>query len=465
VTSLTFSPDGKTLASGSGDYDGSSIILWDVPTGNPMGQPFSQPTSSYLTSLAFSPDGRILASGGCGKLDTVNRTVICVQGQIIWWDVLTMTSASTFTPQRIGQHFMGQADLVNSVAFRPDGEILASGGCGERANDRCVRGEIILWDVAAHQPIGQPLEGHSGLVNSVAFSPDGTTLASVSDDHTIILWDVAARQRVGQPLRGHSDEVTSVAFSPDGKILASGGWDETIILWDIATRQRIGQPLRGPVTDNLNCISCFYNIESVAFSPDGKTLASGRWDGTVILWDLETYQVIGEPLAGHTDFVHSVAFSPDGETLASGSRDGSIILWDIATQQRTGQPLPDGAITSVAFSQDGKTLVSGSFANTLILWDVASHQPIGHPLQGHSDIVTSVAFSPDGKTLASGSEDHTIVLWDLNPETWVNESCQRVGRNLTRAEWVQYFSNEEYRKTCEQWPLEPEAPLVRGSMP
>jgi len=114
----------------------------------------------------------------------------------------------------------------------------------------------------------------------------------------------------------------------------------------------------------------------------------------------------------------------------------------------------------VAFSPDGKTLASASNDQTIILWDVASRQPIGQPLSGHSSAVFSVAFSPDGKTLASGSLDNTIILWNLNPRLWIEKTCQRAGRNFTRAEWEKDFPNEEYRKTCEQWPLEPEPTVI-----
>jgi WD40 repeat protein len=295
----------------------------------------------------------------------------------------------------LDQFLHGHSSSVTSVAFSPDGKTLASGS-GDKT--------IILWDVASHRPIGIPLAGHFGAVWSVAFSPDGKTLASGSEDKTVILWDVASRQPIGQPLTGHSSGLSSVAFGPDGQTLASASWDRTIILWDVASRQPIGQPLtedRGPVL-------------SVAFSPDGQTLASDGNGRTIILWDVVSHQPIGQPLIGHTSYVRSVAFSPNGKILASSSEDGAIVLWDVASRQPIGQPLTghSGHIWSVAFSPDGKTLASDGGDGTIILWDVASRQPIGQPLTGHSGHVLSLAFSSNSETLASGSSDGTVILWD-----------------------------------------------------
>jgi WD40 repeat protein len=211
-------------------------------------------------------------------------------------------------------------------------------------------------------------------------------------------------------LHGHTHTVTSVAFSPDGKILASGSWDDTIRLWDVATRQSLGAPLTGHTTND---------VTSVAFSPDGTILASGSQDKTIILWDVATRQSLGAPLTGHTQYLRSVAFSPDGKTLASGGEDKTIILWDVATRRPLGVPLTDhtAAVRSVAFSPDGKTLASSGEDKTIILWDVATRRPLNAPLTGHTGSVMYIAFSPDGKTLASGSWDKTIILWDVATRT------------------------------------------------
>ncbi len=287
----------------------------------------------------------------------------------------------------------GHTGAVYSVAFSPDGKTLASGS---------FDGTVRLWDATTGHQTGNPLTGHTGAVRSVAFSPDGKTLAS-GGDGVVRLWDVTTGHQTGNPLTGHTGAVESVAFSPDGKTLASGSFDGTVRLWDVATGHQIGNPLTGHADAVL----------SVAFSPDGKTLASGSFDGTVRLWDMATGRQIGNPLTGH-GVVYSVAFSPDGKTLASGSSHSRVRLWDMATGRQIGNPLTGGtgAVYSVAFSPDGKTLASGG-DGVVRLWDVTTGHQIGNPLTGHTSSVYSVAFSPDGKTLASGSDDHTVRLWDV----------------------------------------------------
>jgi WD40 repeat protein len=193
-----------------------------------------------------------------------------------------------------------------------------------------------------------------------------------------------------------------VALSPDGKTIFSGSWDGTIRLWDTDGYLQ-GQPFTGH-DDEVN---------SAAFSPDGKTIVSGSDDKTIGLWNTSG-KPIGQPLKGHESGVSSVAWSPDGKTIVSGSYDGMIRLWKTSGEP-IGKPFKgdQGSVYSVAWSPDGKIIVSGSYDKTIRLWKT-SGESIGEPFKGHQGVVSSVAFSPDGKTIVSGSWDKTIRLWDTS---------------------------------------------------
>ena len=279
VYSVSFSPDGQVLASGS--Y--ATIKLWDVGSQREIAT--LKGHSNTVRSVSFSPDGQVLASGSKDKT-------------IKLWDVGSRREIATLTGHRNG---------VSSVSFSPDGQVLASG-----SSDKTIK----LWDVGSRREIAT-LKGHSNWVRSVSFSPDGQVLASGSYA-TIKLWDVGSRREIAT-LTGHRYTVRSVSFSPDGQVLASaGGLDTTIKLWDVGSRREIAT-LKGHSNE----------VHSVSFSPDGQVLASGSFDKTIKLWDVDSRREIAT-LKGHSDVVFSVSFSPDGQVLASGSDDKTIKLWDVA---------------------------------------------------------------------------------------------------------------------------------------
>ena len=286
---------------------------------------------------------------------------------------------------------LGKGQITGNVAYSPDGTKLT------------VASSIGIWIYNAQTwEELDLLTEHTTLVRSVAFSPDGNTIASGSSDDTIRLWNAHTGNHI-RTLSGHTGSVYSVAFSPDGNTIASGSSDDTIRLWNAHTGNHIRT-----LSEHTSL------VRSVAFSPDGNTIASGSSDDTIRLWNAHTGNHI-RTLSGHTGTVESVAFSPDGNTIASGSWDATIRLWNAHTGNHI-RTLSEhtSLVRSVAFSPDGNKIASGSWDATIRLWDANAGTHL-RTLTGHTHRVYSVAFSPDGNTLTSGSWDATVLLWYLNP--------------------------------------------------
>ena len=338
VSSVKYSPDGKTLATGSFDR---TVRLWDAVTGEPIVTITRFTESVY--SVAYSPDGRTLAANGN-------------QGEILLFDAIT---------GKYEQTLEGHTVDVITVAYSPDGSTLATGD---------LDGEIRLWDgvTGEHK---DTLTGHTGgyfnvnNVTSMAFSTDGRTLASGGTDRIVRLWDVVTQQPL-RTLTGHYDydpaagDGIEVAFSRDGRTLAStGAWDLMIRLWDAVT----GQPLKTLTGHETG-------VYPVAFSPDGGTLATGSFDSEIRLWDVVT----GDPLntlIGHTAHIRSIVFSPDGNTLASASDDHTVRLWDVSPYVATR------AVTSILRIPTGLTSAAISSSRIDLAWQDNSPNEVGFRVQ------------------------------------------------------------------------------------
>jgi serine/threonine protein kinase len=279
VYSVSFSPDGKFLASGSWDW---TVKVWDVGSWREVAT--LRGHQYCVFSVSFSPDGKFLASGSWD--DTVKV-----------WDVGSWREVVTLR---------GHRNAVESVAFSPDGKFLASGSW-----DKTVK----VWEVGRWREVAT-LSGHRIYVNSVSFSPDGKFLASGSKDTTVKVWKVGSWWEV-VTLRGHGHSVRSVSFSPDGKFLASGSVDMTVKVWDVGSWREVVTLRHGD------------SALSVSFSPDGKFLASGSMDNKIVkVWEIGSWREVAT-LRGHQDWVFSVSFSPDGKFLASGSKDTTVKVWEV----------------------------------------------------------------------------------------------------------------------------------------
>jgi WD40 repeat protein/serine/threonine protein kinase len=412
IWSVAYSPDGRRLASASHDR---TIKLWDATTGQAIHTLVA--TNQYVYAVAFHPGGARLASAGSDQ--TAGDRMVSI------WDAGTGQVIRTFQ--------QGHTKAIEQLAYSPDGKTLAS-----TSRD----GTVKLWDSDAGSLIRTLTDHGDGVSSEIVFSPDGKTLLSAGGgEPTTRFWDLAT----GQIAITLKDTSGSMAISADGNTLATGSIDGTIKLWDIAA---------GSVVRTFRDHHNVDRIRNLAFSSDGKTLASTGLTGqAVTLWDTTTGHLL-RSLKGHTGTILDIAFSPDGVHLASAANDTTVRIWD-TTRDQEDRSLPEkDDVGSVTFGPDGSYLASACGDRTVKLWDLTSGQVVrtfrGHTAEvkcvaisrdgrlaasagidmtvriwevatgqevkafkGHTAPISGVAFSPDGKTVASGSHDQLVKVWDL----------------------------------------------------
>ncbi|WP_433259877.1 hypothetical protein ACQPZF_21960 [Actinosynnema sp. CS-041913] len=446
VRSVAFSPDSRRLVTGSSDH---TARLWDV-TGPPAPLGVLASHTGPLQTVAFSPDNRTVATAG--------------------WDYTTKVW-DTAVPDRpvLLNTLTGHTDTVYSLTFSPDGHVLASSADDGTALLTELPGPVLgvppswsatmspdgrhvvvgsedntarLWDVSrARRPVPGPvLTDATAPLKSTVFSQDGRLLAAGGIDGTIALYDFADPARPARvALFKHLRSVRSVAFGR--RVLVTAGDDFRVRLWDLTDFTPLGE-LRSEGDEG---------IHATAISPDGRTVA-GVMNHKIRLWDV-TDPRRPTPLAdldGHTDRATSVAFSPDGRTLAGGGLDRTARLWDVtdprAPRRKAVISGHSGVVRSVAFNPDGGVLATAGDDGTVRLWDVGGTPRALAVLAGHTDRVYSVAFTND--TLVTASQDRTVRLWDVDAESVGAEVCAAAWPRMTEQEWRDHFPGLAFRPPC-----------------
>ena len=362
---VAFTLDGQTFVSGGGD--GGTAMLWDSQTGIQLAS-FPLEHTAWINRIAFSPDGQTLATVGNDS-------------KLILWDFFRRQPKAILT---------GHRAQIRAVAFSSNGQFVATGGA-----DHTVR----VWD-ADNPRLIRILRGHHGNATSVAFTARGA-LVSASVDGSIKIWDLNAPTRTNE-LKGHQSWLSGVAFSPDGKNLASADYHRfSISVWDVASQRRIAE-----LTNHTAPI-----FGTPVFSDDGTILSAGSADRTIRLWDMKTLQPMGLPLTN--DFwVQSVAFAPDKMVMAAAG--GGLSFWATATGEKLNLlNETNNRIYSVAISLAGVHLATGDLDGAVTLWDLKDRRLLAR-FKEHDQIVPCVTFSRDGALLASVGGDESIVLYRVS---------------------------------------------------
>ena len=414
ITCFTFSPDDKSVALGTDD---GTICIWSTQTGDLVVGPF-EGHQRGVYCISYSHDGTFIVS--CSYDDTtrlweVGRTppqkwvhkryTGWVHSVVFLSDDRGIMSVSgnwavhvydVETGEVVVGPFKGRVGSIDRVTISPDGRHIAS-SC---SRDMTIR----VWDVEADREQGEFLDGHDN-VSCLALSNDGMRAIFQSDDGAILYWDVGTGELVGSPCEVYGDAIRSAAYSFDGKRVVCGYSDGTVCILGVASGQ-IEKELRGHQS----------SINSVAFSNNGRYIASTSNDKTKRIWNAETGDCIHTLQVEKDDIWQAViSFSPDDKYVLSNWKFG-FRIWDVETGHLVTESKQqhDKEVTFVTFSHDGKLVATASWDGTIRLWNARTGEPVLSPFIGHTEAVTCVAFSPDDRSIVSGSWDKTVRVWDVS---------------------------------------------------
>jgi WD40 repeat protein len=357
-------------------------------------------------SVAFSPTGTTLASGSNDQT-------------VRFW--------SLFSTRQLGPPIGRPEGPVNAVAVSPNGALLAAA-----YEDGWAR----LWSMRTRRSV-QPLNPKVGPIDSLAFSPDSKTLALASAWGVLMLFNIPKRQLAGlsfdEYASAQNPSQVKLTFSRDGTLIG--------IVDDNPGDNHQGDVTIINVKTHRTLERSYPGSGALAFSADGKVAVMGgpaAQSNMIQFLNLHTGKTIAPELTGSSETVDALAYSPNGKILASGSADTTLRLWDPVAHKSISGPLTGhtGGVDALAFSPSGKLVATGSLDDTIRLWDVASRQALGAPLAGDTGPVTDVAFSPDGRTLASSSQDGTVRLWSVDPiGTYIKQLCGYILPGHAKSIW------------------------------
>jgi WD40 repeat protein len=441
---VALSPNGKQLA--AADHDGRLHVL-DIETGKPVRPPWE---ARGVSSISFSPDGRLIASGSVrtvrlwrldsegpvavleGHLSDVNRVTFSADGrQVLSSDGETLVTWNVAPPVTAAARG-GFGEGVMSVAFGADERLLVTGN---------LDGTFQRWDAITGSPLGEPVRAHSGDVTSIAFLSDGRRFIT-GGGRSIGIWDSTS----GEALAGGWSEpadVTALALSANNEFVAVGRYDGTVRLHSLVSNQDVAI-LRGHDE----------KIVSLSFSPDGKMLVGGGMGGTISRWDAHTGRRLEPAMKQHRLAVSFLEFSPDGATLISAADLEPLVRWDVRNGSLSGAPLRgrEWSFRALAFSPDGRYILTGHADGSVRPWDVSSGEPMGAPMRRHQfgTSVNAVAFSRDARRMASGGSDRMVWLWH-GPAVWVEQLCAKLRGSIGAGHWREMVSPEiPYRPPCKE---------------